>query len=74
MWSEAELNCVRMYICLKFALIQLEMGISTMRYFPPKGTAGFEREPVSGNKRVPFPPPSMIDKTSVIFYLLEKEP
>src|SRR5256885_1741223 len=28
-----------------------------MRYFPPSGTAGFERSFVSGNKRVPAPPP-----------------
>src|SRR5580692_9174066 len=40
--------------------MQLLMGISTIRYFPPSGTAGFERSMVSGNRRVPAPPPMMI--------------
>ena len=39
MWSEAELNWVRMYIWLNPELIQFDMGISTIRCFPPKGTA-----------------------------------
>src|SRR6267143_308001 len=38
---------------------QLLIGISTMRYFPPSGTAGFARSFVNGNKRVPAPPPMM---------------
>src|SRR5205823_6808538 len=36
---------------------QLLIGMSTMRYFPPSGTAGFARSFVKGNKRVPAPPP-----------------
>src|SRR5580704_12798457 len=39
-------------------LMQLEMGISMIRYFPAKGTAGLERCCVRGSRRVPFPPPS----------------
>src|SRR6476469_1494317 len=39
--------------------MQFEMGISTIRYFPASGTAGFERSRVSGNKRDPAPPPMM---------------
>jgi hypothetical protein len=46
--------------------MQFEMGISTRRNFPPKGTAGFDLDCVKGNKRVPFPPPRMIDTTSDI--------
>src|SRR6266853_3039428 len=41
-------------------LMQFEIGISTMRYFPASGTAGFERSLVSGNRRVPAPPPMMM--------------
>src|SRR5688572_11003582 len=37
--------------------MQFEIGTSTRRYLPPSGTAGFERCAVSGNKRVPAPPP-----------------
>src|SRR5688572_26347773 len=37
--------------------MQFEIGTSTRRYLPPSGTAGFERWAVSGNKRVPAPPP-----------------
>src|SRR5579872_164671 len=36
---------------------------STMRYFPPKGTAGFARSLVSGESRVPFPPARTIPNT-----------
>src|SRR5262249_14981545 len=39
---------------------QLLIGISTMRYFPPSGTAGLARSFVNGNKRVPAPPPIMM--------------
>jgi hypothetical protein len=31
------------------------MGMSTIRYFPPNGTAGFDLSFVRGNRRVPFP-------------------
>jgi hypothetical protein len=34
--------------------------MSTIRYFPPSGTAGFARSFVNGNKRVPAPPPIMM--------------
>src|SRR5260221_1758776 len=37
--------------------MQFEMGISTRRYLPASGTAGLERSLVSGNKRLPCPPP-----------------
>src|SRR3977135_1566211 len=37
--------------------MQLEIGMSTSRYFPPTGTAGFERCCVNGKSRVPAPPP-----------------
>src|ERR1043165_6218758 len=36
-------------------LMQLEMGISTRRYFPASGTAGLERSRVRGKSRVPWP-------------------
>src|SRR5712664_115795 len=39
---------------------QLLIGISTMRYLPPSGTAGLARSFVNGNKRVPAPPPIMM--------------
>src|ERR1700704_1813263 len=37
--------------------MQLEIGMSTRRYFPPTGTAGFERCCVNGKSRLPAPPP-----------------
>src|SRR5262245_16813120 len=39
------------------ALMQLLIGTSTRRYFPAKGTAGFDRSCVSGKSRSPLPPP-----------------
>src|SRR5205809_959707 len=54
-------------------LMQFEIGISTMRYFPASGTAGLERSLVSGNRRVPAPPPMMIAREfSVIVVGVEK--
>ena len=47
-------------------LMQLEMGISTKRYLPANGTAGLERSLVSGNKRVPCPPPMMTESTLLV--------
>jgi hypothetical protein len=35
------------------------------RYLPPIGTAGFERVSVNGKRRLPWPPPRMIARTSV---------
>ena len=49
--------------------MQLEMGISTMRYLPARGTAGFERSLVSGNRREPAPPPMMMAR---VFCLMER--
>jgi len=40
---EAELNCVRRKILSRPELRQLLMEMSTRRYFPPTGTAGFAR-------------------------------
>src|SRR5687768_10477217 len=42
------------------------MGISTIRYLPPMGTAGFDRSFVNGNRRVPAPPPMMIDNVRCV--------
>src|SRR5260221_2858442 len=39
--SEAELNCVSTYTRRNPELMQFETGISTMRYLPASGTAGF---------------------------------
>jgi hypothetical protein len=45
---------------------QLEMGISTSRYFPAIGTAGFERLGVSGNNLVPAPPPRITERICLL--------
>src|SRR5947207_7091063 len=47
-------------------LMQLEMGMSTSRYFPASGTAGLARSLVSGNRRVPCPPPIITESTSLV--------
>src|SRR6185437_1598706 len=47
-------------------LMQLEMGMSTMRYLPASGTAGLARSFVSGNSRVPCPPPIMTESTLLV--------
>src|SRR5690242_15623631 len=47
-------------------LMQLEMGMSTMRYLPANGTAGLARSLVSGNNRVPCPPPMMTESTLLV--------
>src|SRR4029077_11062154 len=52
--------CVSTYICRSPELMQLLMGISTIRYLPPSGTAGLERSLVSGNRRLSAPPPIII--------------
>src|SRR5215813_7328036 len=57
--SEAELNCVSTNMRITSELMQFEMGTSTRRYLPPSGTAGFERNWVRGNRRLPAPPPRM---------------
>lgn len=46
------------------ALRQLLMGISTSRYFPERGTAGLQRVCVRGDRRVPRPPPRIMQRVS----------
>ena len=63
--SDAELNCVSTKIRRMSACRQLLIGMSIRRYLPPIGTAGFDRCCVSGKRRVPWPPPRMIARTSL---------
>src|SRR6516164_6521976 len=44
-------------------LMQFEIGTSTSRYLPARGTAGLARSLVSGNSREPWPPPMMTERT-----------
>src|SRR5436190_20837127 len=46
--------------------MQLEIGMSTSRYLPANGTAGFARSFVRGNSRVPWPPPMMTESTLLV--------
>src|SRR5829696_123799 len=62
----AELYCVTTKICVSPELMQLEIGTSTSRYFPASGTAGLARWAVSGNSRVPAPPPRITESTRFI--------
>src|SRR6185295_9229034 len=62
----SELNWVSTKIWRRPAVRQLLIGMSIRRYLPPIGTAGFDRLSVSGNSRVPRPPPRMIATTSSI--------
>src|SRR5215831_11727080 len=64
--NEAELNWVSRYTRRKPELMQLEIGMSTIRYLPASGTAGLARSLVSGNKRVPWPPPIMTESTLLV--------
>src|SRR5436305_153116 len=50
----------------RLELMQLEMGISTRRYLPARGTAGLARSLVKGKSRVPAPPPMMTDRTLLV--------
>src|SRR5947208_526189 len=43
--------------------MQLEIGMSMSRYLPATGTAGLDRDRVSGNSREPRPPPRMRART-----------
>src|SRR5690349_17017955 len=52
---------------LRLELMQLEIGMSTSRYLPASGTAGFERSLVRGNKRLPAPPPMITARTLTVF-------
>src|SRR2546423_6949283 len=47
--------------------MQLERGMSTSRYLPARGTAGFARSFVKGKRRLPAPPPIITDKTLLVF-------
>src|SRR6185503_4112018 len=47
-------------------LMQLEIGMSTSRYLPANGTAGLDRSLVSGNSRVPAPPPIITASTLLV--------
>src|SRR5512135_3152588 len=47
-------------------LMQFEIGMSTRRYFPARGTAGLARSLVSGKSRVPAPPPIITDSTLLV--------
>src|SRR5882672_1848870 len=47
--------------------MQFEMGMSTSRYLPARGTAGLDRSRVIGNSRVPCPPPMMMESTLLVF-------
>src|SRR5208337_2562958 len=58
-----ELNCVRTKMRFKPEWMQLDTGISMSRYFPAIGTAGLLRDLVSGNRRVPRPPPRISETT-----------
>ena len=59
-FSEAELNCVKTNIRFISELMQFEIGMSTKRYFPAIGTAGFERLSVNGANLEPCPPPRIM--------------
>src|SRR5437588_6781925 len=63
LFNDAELNCVSTYIRSMPECRQFEIGISTRRYLPAIGTAGFERVAVNGDNRLPWPPPSTMQIT-----------
>src|SRR5216117_1321477 len=64
--NDIVLNCVSTYIERSPELRQLLIGISTSRYFPPRGTAGLARSFVKGNNRVPAPPPMMMESVRCV--------
>src|SRR5437763_16795510 len=63
----AELYCVSTKMRRMSELMQFEIGMSTSRYLPPSGTAGFERARVSGERRVPAPPPRITARMFGLF-------
>src|SRR5215208_2674765 len=63
----AELYCVSTKILRMSELMQFETGMSMSRYLPPSGTAGFERNSVSGDRRVPAPPPRITARMFGLF-------
>jgi len=66
LFNDAELNCVKTNIRLISEFMQLLIGMSTKRYLPAIGTAGFERAAVKGYKRVPAPPPNITAITDFV--------
>src|ERR1700734_3300162 len=58
-----ELNWVSTKIRFSPELMQFDTGISISRYLPAIGTAGLLRALVSGNSRVPRPPPRISEIT-----------
>ena len=66
LFNEAELYIVNTNMRVMPEFRQLEIGISTRRYFPAIGTAGLERVAVRGNNLVPAPPPSITDNISLL--------
>src|SRR3979409_1084565 len=57
LFKDAELYCVKTNMRMTSELMQFEIGTSTKRYLPPRGTAGFDRSRVKGCSRLPAPPP-----------------
>jgi hypothetical protein len=72
LFSEAELNWVNTNILFMPEFMQLEMGISTSRYFPAMGTAGFDRLAVNGYNLDPAPPPSITLSISLEIDMAER--
>ena len=60
------MNCVNTKIRFKLLLIQLLIGISTNRYLPAMGTAGFDLLAVNGDNLEPAPPPKIIETKIVL--------
>jgi hypothetical protein len=65
LFKDAELNWVKTNILLILLLIQLLMGMSTKRYLPAIGTAGFDLVFVNGDNLLPAPPPRITATTDV---------
>ena len=64
-----ELNWVRTKIRFNPEWMQFDIGISISRYLPAIGTAGLLRDLVSGNSRVPRPPPRISEITRGVITL-----
>ena len=56
-FRELDLNWVSTKIFDIRLLMAFDSGMSMSRYLPARGTAGLERDEVSGARRVPRPPP-----------------
>jgi hypothetical protein len=52
-------------------LRQFEIGMSTSRYLPAIGTAGFERFAVSGNYIFPAPPPNFTERICLLIIYVD---